>query len=147
MGTYSFQNVSATLTGIAGTIPNMGYGSASADEGITVSRAEDVNTMMAGADGEVMHSLHKAKHGTVTVRLLKTSPTNALLVALYNIQTANSRLHGKNVIVITNSANAELHTCREVAFKKMPDFNFKKDGDIVEWQFDAGKIDSIAGVY
>lgn len=147
MGTYSFQNVTASLTGIAGTIPNMGYGAGAADEGITVARAEDVNTMTPGADGEIMHSLHKTKHGQVTVRLLKTSPVNALLIALFNLQTSSPKLHGKNVIVVANSANAELHTCREVAFKKMPDFNSKKDGDIVEWTFDAGKIDSIAGIY
>ncbi len=34
------------------------------------------NTMTIGADGEVMHSLHADKSGTVTVNLLKTSPTN-----------------------------------------------------------------------
>lgn len=147
MSTYSFQNVTASLFSVAGSIPNMGYGAGAADEGITVARGEDVNTMTTGADGEVMHSLHKTKHGQVTVRLLKTSPVNAQLIALYNIQTSNSKLHGKNVIAVLNSANAELHTCREVAFKKMPDFNSKKDGDIVEWTFDAGKIDSIAGIY
>lgn len=148
MGTYSFQNVTAALGSLAGGgIPNMGYGAGVADEGITISRAEDVNTMTTGADGEVMHSLHKSRHGQVTVRLLKTSPVNAQLIALYNLQTSNPRLHGKNKIVIGNTSNIEIHTCEEVAFKKMPDFNLKKDADIVEWVFDAGKIFDAAGIY
>ena len=147
MSTYSFQTVTASLTGPTGIVPNMGYGAAAADEGISVVRAEDVNNMTPGADGEIMHSLHKTKHGQVTVRLLKTSPVNAQLLAMYNLQTANPTLHGRNVVIVGNTANAELHTCRQVAFKKCPDFNSKKDGDIVEWVFDAGKIDSIAGVY
>ncbi len=32
--------------------------------------------MTVGADGEVMHSLHAGKSGTITVTLLKTSPVN-----------------------------------------------------------------------
>jgi hypothetical protein len=34
---------------------------------------EAKNTMTVGADGEVMHSLHAGKSGTITVTLLKTS--------------------------------------------------------------------------
>ncbi|MDI8107039.1 PfkB family carbohydrate kinase, partial [Salmonella enterica subsp. enterica serovar Anatum] len=40
-----------------------------------------------GADGEVMHSLHADKSGTVTVNLLKTSPTNKKLSLAYNAQS------------------------------------------------------------
>ncbi len=43
---------------------------------ITVTQWAAQNTMTIGADGEVMHSLHADKSGTVTVNLLKTSPTN-----------------------------------------------------------------------
>jgi hypothetical protein len=40
---------------------------------------EAKNTMTVGADGEVMHSLHAGKSGTITVTLLKTSPVNKKL--------------------------------------------------------------------
>lgn len=146
MATYSFQDVQATLAGPTGFI-DLGYGAGVAEEGITVEMAGDKNTMMIGADGEGMHSLHADKSGTVTVRLLKTSPKNAQLMAMYDAQTLSSALHGNNVIVIRNPVSGDVTTCRSCAFKKKPPLNYKKDGDIVEWTFDSIKIDSLLGTY
>ncbi len=75
MATYSFMDVSASLTGPTGKI-ELGYGSANSEEGITVAMSGPKNTMTIGADGEPMQSLHADKSGTITVNLLKTSPTN-----------------------------------------------------------------------
>jgi hypothetical protein len=66
MSTYSFLDVSASLAGPTGLV-ELGYGSANAEEGITVTMTEAKNTMTIGADGEVMHSLHAGKSGTITV--------------------------------------------------------------------------------
>jgi len=146
MTTYSFLDVNATLVG-AGAVIDLGAGSANAEEGITISRVDDKNTMLTGADGEGMHSLHAAKSGTVTLRYLKTSPTNAKLMALYDAQGLSSSLWGQNVITVTNSASGDATGCRSCAFKKAPDLSYKKDGDIVEWVFDSIKIDTILGTY
>ncbi|WP_444546573.1 phage protein [Enterobacter asburiae] len=64
MATYSFMDVTASLSGPTGEI-DLGYGSASSEEGITVAMGGPKNTMTIGADGEVMHSLHADKSGTV----------------------------------------------------------------------------------
>lgn len=146
MAAYSFLDVNATLVG-AGAVIDLGAGSANAEEGISTSMVDDKNTMTIGADGEGMHSLHAGKSGTVTVRLLKTSPQNAKLMALYDAQSLSSSLWGMNVITITNSASGDAIGCRSCAFKKRPDLNYKKDGDIVEWVFDSVKIDAILGTY
>lgn len=145
-GTYSFIDVQASLVGPGGMF-SLGYGSANAEEGITIAMAGDKNTMTVGADGEVMHSLHADKSGQLTVRLLQTSPVNAKLALLYNLQTVDSRLHGKNLITITQSVSGDVTACRSCAFKKKPDLNYKKDGQIVEWIFDVAKIDSVMGNY
>lgn len=146
MATYSFMDVVATITGAAGFI-DLGYGSSNSEEGITIAMAGDKNTMTIGADGEGMHSLHADKSGTITVRLLKTSPKNAQLMAAYDLQTASPTLHGQNVIAVSMPRVGELHTARSVAFKKKPDMTLAKDGGIVEWVFDALKIDSIHGTF
>jgi len=145
-GTYSFQDVQATLVG-PGAIINLGAGAAVAKEGITLAAAGDRNTMTVGADGEGMHSLHADKSGTVTVRLLKTSPTNAKLSAAYNVQTQDSSLHGQNIITVSNPRVGDLATARQVAFKRKPDLTYAEDADIVEWVFDAVKIDEVRGVF
>lgn len=146
MPTYSFQDVQASLVGPTGTC-SLGYGAANSEEGISIDMAGDKNTMMIGADGEGMHSLHADKSGTVTVRLLKTSPQNSVLQAMFDAQTISSTLHGQNIITVTNSASGDITVCRSCAFKKKPPLAYKKDGDIVEWAWDAIKIDTILGTY
>ena len=146
MPTYSFIDVSASMTGPTGVI-DLGYGAANAEEGITVAMGEAKNTMTVGADGEVMHSLHAGKAGTVTVTLLKTSPVNKKLSLAYNTQSQSSALWGNNVFVVRNSASGDLVTIRSAAFQKQPDFANAKDGGTVAWVFDGGKVDELLGEF
>lgn len=146
MSTYSFLDVNATLVGAGGVI-DLGAGAGVSDEGITIEMAGDKNTMTVGADGEGMHSLHADKSGTVTVTLLKTSPTNAKLMALYQLQTSASNLHGQNVITVTNPKTGDVTTCRQSAFRRPPANVYAKDGGTNSWVFDVVKIDTILGVY
>ncbi|ACR28709.1 phage structural protein [Burkholderia glumae] len=145
-GTYSFMDVTATLVGPTGVI-TLGYGEATAEEGITIARAGDVNTMTIGSDGEGMHSLHADKSGQVTIRYLKTAPNNAKLMAMYDAQRLSSALWGKNLIEVGQTAAGDVITARSCAFKKVPDLKYAKEGDILEWVFDAIKIDSLLGQY
>ncbi|MGF6837065.1 hypothetical protein QF001_000932 [Paraburkholderia youngii] len=146
MAAYSFKSVNATLVGPTGSF-SLGYGSANAEEGIDIVMAGDKNTMTVGADGEVMHSLHADKSGQITVRLLKTSPLNQKLQATYDAQSLTASLWGQNVITVTNVDSGDITVGRQCAFKKKPDLNYKKDGDVVQWVFDAGKIDTVLGTY
>lgn len=146
MSTYSFMDVQAAIVG-PGAAFSLGYGEAVAEEGISIAAASDKNTMVIGADGEGMHSMHADKSGQITLRYLKTAPINALLQALYDAQTLDSRLHGKNLITVRQSVSGDVTTARSCAFKKKPDLKYAKDGDIVEWVFDSIKIDTILGTY
>ncbi|UBN53044.1 DUF3277 family protein [Pantoea agglomerans] len=146
MSTYSFMDVSASLAGPSGII-DLGYGSANSEEGITVTMTEAKNTMTTGADGEVMHSLHAGKSGTITVNLLKTSPQNKKLSLMYNAQSLSSSLWGNNVIVLRNKQSGDTVTARAVAFQRQPDWNNPKVAGTVAWVFDAGKIDEVLGEY
>lgn len=144
MSTYSFLDVHAALTGPGGSI-NLGQGAAVSEEGITIEAAEDIDGMVVAADGTPMHSLHANKSGTVTVRLLKTSPINAKLSALYAFQTASAANHGQNVISLTNSQTNDSVTCQKVAFKRGVPLTYAKDGGMNEWTFNAGIIDRTLG--
>lgn len=146
MATYSFMDVTASLAGATGVV-DLGFGSAVTKEGITVTTASSRNVMTPGADGEVMHSLKADKSGTVTVRLLYTSPVNATLQTMFNAQSFSSSAWGNNVITIRNKGNNEIITCRNAAFQKLPDRTFAEEGQMVEWVFDCGKIDVITGSY
>jgi hypothetical protein len=144
--TYSFLNVQATIVGPGGNF-NIGQGAGIAEEGITIERGGDKGTMTIGADGTGMHSLHADKSGTLTVRLLKTSPTNAKLMAMYDLQTTDSRLYGNNVITVTDTGSNDSTGCRGVAFKKAPTLVYAKEGQMMEWAFNCVAIDSVLGTY
>ncbi|KVD52062.1 hypothetical protein WL77_12180 [Burkholderia ubonensis] len=146
MATYSFQDVAATIVGPGGAF-SLGYGEATAEEGITIARAGDKNTMTIGSDGEGMHSLHADKSGQITLRYLKTAPINAKLMALYSAQSLDSRLWGKNLIEVRQTAAGDVTTARSCSFKKAPDLKYAKEGDILEWVFDCIKIDGLLGKY
>ena len=144
MATYSFLDVRCSLVGPGGSV-NLAVGAAAAEEGITIEPTEAVNTMTIGADGEAMHSLHANKSGKITVRLLKTSPNNQLLAALYALQTASTANHGQNTISLTNPQSGDVITMRQTAFQIAPSLTYAKDGGINEWVFDCGKIDRALG--
>jgi len=146
MATYSFTDVTASLTGPTGDI-DLGYGSTNADEGIDTSMVGDKNTMTTGASKEGMHSLHSSDAGTVSLRYLKTAPNNALLMAMYDAQKASAALWGQNVIIIRQTQSGDVTTALQCAFKKKPDIKYAKEGDILVWTFDSISIDTVLGQY
>lgn len=145
MATYSFQDVAAAIVGVGGSI-NLASGAAVSEEGITIDAVEDKNIMTIGADGSGMHSLVSNESATVTVRLLKTSPVNAQLQLMYNLQTKSSLTHGKNVITVRDVVRGDMIALTNVAFKKRPSVTYAKEGGIMEWTFDAIKTTQILGV-
>jgi len=138
-GTYSFIDVQASLVGPGGAF-QLGYGEATAEEGITIATANDKNTMTVGSDGSVMHSLRADNSGQITLRYLKTAPINRTTMALYNAQKID-------VITVTQSVSGDIATGIQCAFKKVPDLNYATEGGIVEWVFDAGRIEEMLGTY
>lgn len=146
MPSYSFQDVVAKITGPTGSA-DLATGAAPSDEGISFEMTGDKNTMTTGADGAVMHSLHAESSGRCIVRLLKTSPVNALLQAMYDAQTATASLHGQNIIVCQQKASGDVTTATQVAFKRKPPLAYAKEANVMEWEWDCGKINSALGTY
>jgi len=144
MTTYSFLDVNASIVGPGGAV-NLGQGAAVADEGISIEAHEDIGSMVIAADGTPMHSLHANKAGSVTIRLLKTSPVNQKLMQMYAFQTAAASSFGQNTITLTNSQTQDAITCQLVGFRKAPNLTYAKEGGLVEWTFNAGKIDRALG--
>lgn len=103
--------------------------------------------MVTGADGSVMHSLHAETSGRCIVRLQKTSPTNALLSAMYDLQTSSASLHGQNVIVCQHKASGDITTATQCAFKRRPNNAYSKEANIIEWEWDVGQLNTIFGTY
>lgn len=143
--TYSFLDTVATLAGPGGIL-NLAAGAAVAEEGITIEPSEDKNVMTIGADGKGQHSLVASDACSVTVRLLKTSPTNAALMIMYDLQSVSSSLWGQNVFTIGNTGLKDNTVIQSAAFKKKPTITYAKEGGMMEWTFDGISATSILGV-
>lgn len=145
-GTYSFQDVTATIAGVTGIV-EIGYGAGVAKDGITIAMTQPRNNLVASADGEYMHSLRMDKTGTITIRTLYNADVNAKLQAMLDLQALSSSAWGQNVITIRNKGNEDVIVARGVAFQGQPEKNFAEDGGMMEWAFDCGKIDVLTGTY
>jgi hypothetical protein len=142
---YSFEDVVATLIGFGGIV-SLGAGAGNAKEGISVSFLEDKDSLLMGADGNGAHSLRASKAARINVRLLKTSPVNAMLSAMYSAQSASSLLWGQNILTISNPATGDDYPCTGVAFQKFADLTWAEDVNINDWPFLAISADPILGV-
>lgn len=142
--TYSFKDVHATITGPGGTI-SLGNGAGPAEEGISCEQIEDKTSWQVGADGSVAYSLHAANIFRITVRLLKTSPTNQQLSQMYTTQKTSSLFWGQNVIVVTNNITGDVYSGAQGVFVKFPSNNFAKQARNVEWEFVVGQMDVVLG--
>lgn len=138
--TYSFLDTQVAIVGPGGSFNIGGAGTGSAEEGITLEMQGDKNTMTIGADGSPMHSLHASQGGKFTVRLLKNSPVNAQLSAMYDTQRVSSALWGQNTITLKNSTLGDSSTGTFCSFKKYPNLSYAKEANVVEWEFDVGVL-------
>lgn len=143
MSAYSLLDVEASIEGPGGSF-QIGAGVGLAEEGINIEPTGDVNIMTEGGDGEIMHSLRASKAATLTLTLLRTSPTNAKLMNLYNYQTSSSRYHGQNTVTVRNPVSGDVNTLSQGAFQKKPGQPYAVDGGKLVWTFQ-GKLETVIG--
>ena len=153
MGVYSFLDTSVSIVGpgvnvnIEGGTPGseqIGSSAGAAKEGVTVAFDDPKDTKVVGADGAIMHSLHASQAGKFTVRLLKTSPINAVLSQAYAAQRGSAANWGQNVIVLTNNVLGDVAEGAQMAFEKFPDNEYAEDGNTLTWVF-TGLVDELLG--
>lgn len=145
MSSFSFKDVAAAITGPGGTI-NLGVGSGAAEEGITIEPVGDKNVMTTGADGTGQHSLRADDSVTVTVRLLKTSPVNALLSAMLNFQKLSSLNWGKNTITVRDIIRGDSININLCAFARTPAITYATEAGFNEWVFHGISQTQILGI-
>jgi hypothetical protein len=143
--TYAFQDVTASLSGPGGVVTLSGAETAAAEEGVTITWGEELNTMTIGADGSVMHSMHSARSGTATFRLLKTSPLNSQITAMIHYQHQSSALWGRNTITIADTARGDLYTLLGCAWVRFPTNTYAKTGNTLEYELQVAMIDARLG--
>jgi hypothetical protein len=143
--TYAFQDVTATLSGPGGNFTVSGPETAAAEEGITITWGEESNTQTIGADGSVMNSMHSARAGTATIRLMKTSPNVQRMMQLFTYQHESSLRWGRNTITIADTVRGDFYTLQGCAWVRVPTNTYAKVGNVLEWEFHVALVDGNLG--
>jgi hypothetical protein len=92
-----------------------------------------------------MHSLHASRAGKAMVRLLKTSPQNAVLSQLLAYQRTSSLFWGQNVLSLANPITGDSYPCSSVAFAEVPSNTWAEDAGMIEWNFNIGVMNPNIG--
>lgn len=140
-GVYSFQDVAAGITGPGINISFTG----AAEEGYSVEMEGDKDTLTIGAGGDGMHSLAARQSGTITFRLLKTSPVNQVLSNGYFFQTGSAANHGQNTISLRDPVRGDNVTATGAAYRRYPNLSYAAIGNVNEWAFNCTSVVSSLG--
>jgi hypothetical protein len=144
--TYAFADVSAQISGPgAQAFTISGPDTAAAEEGITITWGEEMNTQSIGADGSVMNSMHSSMAGTCNIRLQKISPVNAMLSHLINVQRLSSALWARNIITIRDVARNDLYTLLGCAWVRFPVNSYAKVGNVLDYELHVPQVDPNLG--
>lgn len=143
MSTYSFLNVQASVVG-PGLNAQIGSTSGAAKEGLSAEFDEDKAAITTGADGTIMTSLKASMTGRVVVRLLKTSPINAILMAAFNFQRVSAANFGQNTVRVVDKARGDVVSGRQMAFLRAPNNTWSEEGNVLEWTF-VGIVNEVLG--
>src|SRR5208282_5761454 len=116
MTAYSFLDVQASIIGpglnaTIGSTPGssqVGSSAGVAKEGITVEYDDPKSTVITAADGTIMTNLHATQTGKVTIRLIKTSPINAVLSQGYAAQRSSAANWAQNTIIVTDVVSGDV---------------------------------------
>jgi hypothetical protein len=143
--TYGFQDVTASLSGPGGAFTISGPETAAAEEGITITWGEESNSQTIGADGSVMNSMHSSRAGTVTFRLMKTSPNNQRIMQMFSWQHQSTAFWGRNTITIADTARGDLYTLVGCAWVRVPTNTYAKAGNTLEYELHVALIEANLG--
>lgn len=146
MSTYSFLDVTLSISGPNGNFHIGGPDTSSAEEGFSITYTDDADTMIGGADEGFMHALSATKRARVDVHLLKGSPINAMLSDMYHAdRQSGSQRWGQNTLVARNPISGDQYTGVGAAFVKFPDNTYGRAPNVITWSFNVGKMDADLG--
>ena len=98
---------------------------------VSVSYESDKWEHTSGADGEEIRTKSNDNRATLTLTLMQSSASNAVLSAAYLLDEAGNA--GAFPIAITDTTGTSLVTGESAWIKKLPDFNRGKSATTVEW--------------
>lgn len=112
---------------------------------IEIAQETDDFTDVVGTDGDVTRSKTNDKRATITLKLMSSSPANALLSALNNIDRRAGNGAGVGPLLIKDNQGTSLHTAEKSWIAKPPDVVYDKTATPREWKIRAASLERLDG--
>ena len=107
-------------------------------DAVTVERNEDAFTLLIGADGEGTRSKSNNRSGRVTVRLLQTSESNAILNAFAKADDLSDT--GLQPLLVKDASGNSLYSAELAWIVKMPAATLGAEAGDREWVFETDNL-------
>ena len=127
---------------ILGGIPMQGFADG---DFLEITYVSDQFMEVAGTDGEVSRSKSNDNRATVTVRLMQTSKTNALLSALVNTDLNADGGAGVGAFLVADLSGNTLLQSENAWIKKIPDQSFGRESQERAWTIMCDELRSFVG--
>jgi hypothetical protein len=112
---------------------------------IKVERNEDSFSLKIGADGEVARVRNANQSGRVTLTLLQTSASNAILAALLIADEVSPNGMSVLSLMVKDNQGNELFFAEEAWIVKPPAAEHSKEVTTREWVFECARIRMFSG--
>ncbi len=114
-------------------------------EFIKVERDTDAFTDVAGTDGGVARAKQHDKRATITLTLLQTSDSNALLSTLYALDTNGDNGAGVGPFLLKDRGGLTVHAAEHCWIQKLPDVTLDKGVTARQWKIRVASLESFEG--
>lgn len=115
------------------------------DEAVTVEMESDDYEDVVGVDGFVAVSKTRDERGTVTIKLLQTSPTNDVLSAHRMAGLLAPNGAGVGALLVKDRQGRSLYTAEHAWIQKAPDAAFARAAGAREWVIRCAKLINFTG--
>jgi len=134
--TYNFKQVATIFNGHE--ISGFAEGT-----GIVVTRDEDAFTLTVGSSGEPVRSKSNNKSGTMTITLLQSSDSNAILSGLAELDELSGG--GQGPFLVKDNSGGSLAVAESAWVQKKPAAEYAAESGNREWVFRTGNLSHFIG--
>ena len=110
---------------------------------VSAEKAGDAFAMKSGADGFVTRVAQNHPEGSITIKLMQSSPANAVLQTLYQADEATGQ--AAFPVTVKDLFGGDLVTTSQAWFRKIPNFSKGRDIGENEWVLDCADLTIIHG--
>lgn len=114
-------------------------------EFVRIERDTDDFQDVVGTDGEVSRARSSDLRATVTIILMQTSPSNALLSALRQADLDNPGGAGVGPLVIRDRLGTSIHRSDQAWIAKAPDVSYDRTPTPREWKIRCARLTGVDG--